>query len=108
MHHLKNFTVHVRFRFFLSADNDRRFKRLFSVYSRKFSELISKTMTTPLTTVDYDDLPAIRAQLSDKGSLDTVLADVGRLLPAESIRLLIDVTPIYNICPKDLRAFILL
>lgn len=96
----------VKFRFLISKHGT-NLDLLMPVYGTKFSALMNEVLHTKLTQLDYDDLPNLREHVSPHSKI-TDYTDVLDNVLVEKKRLLLDATPMFNLVPEDLKAFILL
>jgi hypothetical protein len=82
--------------------------RMLNVYGVKFSSLMKNCFSVRLSPVDYADLPHIREWVKNKPTAEEVCEIVFKCASDYSFNLFLSCSPIYNHCPNDLKAFILL
>lgn len=102
------FSLKVKFRFTVKNSKTYKVASLMRVYGVKFSVLMRKVMNTKLSQMDYDDLPKLRQHISADTKVSDIALVITDSLPVETQRLVLDVTPVFDICPRDLKVFILL
>lgn len=103
---MKDVALRVKFRFRIGPSREAR--QLMRMYGYKFSTLMSTCMSIPHTNLDYEDLPRMREFVTNKTTVSD-LADVIHQYATPALRkMILDVTPIFNEAPRDLKAFILL
>lgn len=97
----------VRFRYDLVAFGEQR-TRLLELYRGKFSQLMRTALSVRLNSLDYDDLPVLRALVGRYDKLQDVSSVAYRAMEHGHFKALLDCSPMYNAAPVDLKAFLLL
>lgn len=98
----------VKFRMDITAPGEVKSK-LLELYNRKLGSLMKAVYATPLNSLDYEDLPRIRAAiLGGSDRFEHVEGAVFERVPETKARLLMNAAPIYNACPVPMQAYILL
>jgi hypothetical protein len=97
----------VRFRYDLVAFGEQK-TRLLELYRAKFSQLMRSSLSVQLNSLDYDDLPALRALVGKYDKLQDVSSVAYRVMEYGHFKALFDCSPMYNAAPADLKAFLLL
>jgi hypothetical protein len=97
----------VKFRYDLVAFGEPR-ARLLELYRDKFASLMREALATRLTPTDYADLPALRRYVRKYPYLQDVSSIAFRSVARDRFKPLLDAGPAYNVCPADLKAYLLL
>lgn len=94
----------VQFRFILGQHHSYEMSRLFFVYKKPWSILMSKILSSRNTSI-YDYLPELR-KLIDKDLTVTDLVKYLDYFDLDEFQLLTDAQPLFNRSPKDLKCYI--
>jgi hypothetical protein len=97
----------VRFRYDVVAFGEQR-TRLLELYRAKFVQLMRAALSVRLNSLDYDDLPALRALVGKYDKFQDVSTVAYRAMSQRHFKVLFDCSPMYNACPPDMKAFLLL
>lgn len=96
----------VKTRFRLNV-NTGRFKSLMSLYRQQFSSFMSYCLSIQFTQYEYSRLPEVRNYLFDT-PIEDVLVDISSSsISQDNRRKLIDIFPVFSVCPVELKAYIL-
>lgn len=97
----------VEFRMQLTVSGARKSK-LLELYRRKLGALMKAMYGVRKNSLDYDDLPALRAALADRRDFKDVEEVVFQQVRPPQLQLLLDAAQIYSVCPVPMQAYILL
>jgi hypothetical protein len=97
----------IAFRYDMVAFGEAR-DRILELYRERFGTLMRDVVRTRLTAADYADLPALRSIVRALPKLQEVLHAVHDRASPGRFSQLLSVGPVYNVCPVDVKAFILL
>lgn len=97
----------VEFRMLLTVTGPRKSK-LLELYRRKFGALMKAMYGVHKNSLDYDDLPALRATLANRREFKDVEDVVFKQVKPPLLQLLLDAAPMYSVCPTPMQAYILL
>ena len=98
----------VRFILELNFSSRTQKDRYLSLYGEKFFNLIKEAKSKRYFASDYDNLEPIRQLLRQHGKVaDLIPALTGQISEANLIKLT-DVSPVFNVAPRDLQAYLLM
>lgn len=99
----------VRFIIDIPFDSKEQKTKIITLYGKKFYELIREVKSKKYFPLDYDYLPRIRGLVSRFKSLDSMIPSLkANNLPESSLLKVLEVGPMFNLAPLDLKAYILL
>jgi hypothetical protein len=82
--------------------------KLLSLYGEKFFLLIKEIKAKKYFSLDYEYLPKIRILLSKHKNLEQLMPVLQDKLPEENLLKVLEVGPLFNLAPINLRSFMLL
>lgn len=97
----------VKFRMDIVAFGESRTK-LLELYKEKLGTLMREALDARLNSLDYEDLPALREAIRKNGKLQDISSVVFKQVGDVKFKVLLDAAPIFNVCPIEMRAFVLL
>lgn len=96
--------VKIRLRLNVSSD---RFKSLMTLYRQKFSSFMSYCLSVQFTQYEYSRLPEMREYLNNTHINDVLMHISFSQISQDNRRRLIDIFPVFSVCPIELKAYIL-
>lgn len=83
--------------------------KIISLYGKRFYELIREVKNKKYFSLDYVYLPKIRDLVKRFKTLDTLIPSLKENnIPETSLLKILEVGPMFNLAPLDLKAYILL
>lgn len=77
-------------------------------YGEKFFSLVKEAKSKKYLALDYGYLPGLRKLLNQTKSVEQLIPHLESSLSKENMFKLLEVSPMFNLAPIDLKAYILL
>lgn len=97
----------VRFRYDMCVSSETR-TRILEVYGDRLADLMKRTFSTRLNSLDYEDLPALRLVVAGAPKFQDLSTRCFAVMEGTAFKLLFDAAPAYNAFPADFQAYVLL
>jgi len=82
--------------------------RLGPVYGDRFVSLLKEAKGKRYAAIDYAALPGLRDLVREFPTLDLLLPHLQGKVPQDKIVGLLEVAPLFNMAPPDLKAYVLM
>lgn len=82
--------------------------KLLTLYGKKFFLLVKEIKNKKYFSLDYEYLPQIRRLLYQYKNLEQLVPSLQNSLPEENLLKVLEVGPLFNLAPVNLKAFLLL
>lgn len=98
----------VRFLCEITFQNPEQKTKLLTLYSEKFFLLVKEIKSKKYFALDYKYLPQIRELLNKTKNTEELMGKISNKIPEANLFKLLEISPLFNVSPINLQAFILL